>query len=231
MTDVLIPPLVGGSPEDPRGRDGGAVSAPARPGPAEHEVSLPDETVAAGGPSRRTVLGMAVVTGTVAVAGVGAMGVVAGRDDAGVSRGRGTWTSTGTLAVTAVLWVAGRAPSHGHAGGATTDAAAGHEDWSEVLRTELEVHNGTSGPVALSPGQFRLVLPGRGVDVPPLDHGDPPAVVAAGHTVRTWTTFLLPAGVTEAALEFQDVGTPRATDITLPVLLPGTATRRQGSRG
>lgn len=129
-----------------------------------------------------------------------------------ISRGRGTWTSFGSVAVLG----AARGPRHDAAA-----HAAHHENrsdprsplvnrtWTDSIRAEIEVHNGAARPVMLSPGQFRLQVGADGTTVSPYDVGRPPAAIPPGQTVTTWIEYLAPAEESEFSLVYDDTGLPR----------------------
>jgi hypothetical protein len=137
------------------------------------------------------------------------------------TRGRGTWTSFGSVA----LLFAARAArpdsaAHLHEGAAPAGGPLANRTWTTVVRVRLEVHNGSERPALLSPGQFRLRLGATGTTVSPYDVDRPPAAVPPAQTVQTWVTYLAPAEESELSLEYDDTGMarPLTFDLSLPAL-------------
>jgi hypothetical protein len=145
----------------------------------------------------------------------------------GISRGAGAWTSFGTVAVLRAerqsrLGAATSAAGHGdHASAPVTSLEPGNHTFADVVALEVEVHNGTSGPVLLSPGQLRLRLGEQGPTVTPRDSGRAVGAVAAGATERLWVSYLAPSDAGELAAEFTD---PRQADV-LRLDLPSVVRR------
>jgi hypothetical protein len=156
---------------------------------------------------RRAVL----IVGWSAVA-LGAMSALS-VDRAGTGRGRGVWTTFGSVAVLAHRRgvETGVVSGHGHDGGTASRTV------SRVHRIDVEVHNGTARPLLFSPGQFRLRLASDGPSMTPFDAGMAPAALAAGSTVQTWVSYLLPPEADDdAAVEFTEAGPSRT--IAVPAL-------------
>lgn len=156
--------------------------------------------------SRRQVLRAACASGVAAAAGVPLWRAEPGPRT--LSRGRGTWTSTGSVALLGAVAGAAPAPVHGH-------GAAEHSPWATALRVEVEVHNGSHRPVLLSGGQFRLRVDGRSVT--PYGVGRTPGAVEPGQTVRTWVSWLAPGAPAVAVVEYQDPMSDAPLALTVPV--------------
>lgn len=120
-------------------------------------------------------------------------------------------TSFGTVSLLGAR-VSGRTASHGHdtattaAAGAAAAAAtlAAHRTWPGLLRVDVAIANLLERAVAFSPGQFRLRVGADGPTVTALDTELTPGALAAGRTVRTWLTFLVPASPALLSLSFED---------------------------
>lgn len=133
----------------------------------------------------------------------------AGNPDGTPTRGRGTWTRFGSVAV---LSAARRAHSAGHAG---QSVAGAHQSEVDLFWVDVEVHNGLGRPLLFSPGQFRLRLGPRGATVTPFDAGATAGALTGGSTLRTWVSYLVPRGASELRVEFTDAAPSGA--ITVPV--------------
>jgi hypothetical protein len=143
-------------------------------------------------------------------AALGAMSLVS-VERSGPGRGRGVWTTFGSVAVLAhrSAVVTGQLAGHGHGSGTTTVVTA--------HRVDVEVYNGTARPVLFSPGQFRLRLAAEGPSMTPFDAGMGPAALAARSTVQTWVSYLVPPGVAaDAEVEFTEAGPSRT--VVVPAL-------------
>lgn len=167
--------------------------------------------------SRRHVflgLGGTLTTGVAARAWLGG-GSGSGRSP---SRGRGKWTTFGSVAL--LGWnrqhhdTMSAAIRHGggHQGGHQADdgLANPHGVWAESVLVGLEVHNGLDRPMLFSPGQFRLRVGADGPTVTAYDTERPPGALPAGSTLTTWVSFLAPKGADDLAVEFAD---PDADDV------------------
>jgi hypothetical protein len=122
-------------------------------------------------------------------------------------------TSFGTVSLLGAR-VSGRTGAHGHdavtTAGASAAAAvaaatlAAHRTWPGLLRVDVAIANHLERAVAFSPGQFRLRVGADGPTVTALDTELTPGALAAGRTVRTWLTFLVPAAPAVLSLGFED---------------------------
>lgn len=137
-------------------------------------------------------------------------------DRAGPGRGRGAWTTFGSVAVLAHHRGVESGVRTGHGHGADTATTV------STHRIDVEVHNGTARPLLFSPGQFRLRLAPDGPSMTLFDAGMVPAALAAGGTVRTWVSYLLPPGVDgDAEVEFTEAGPARTIVVPAPDLAHG----------
>jgi hypothetical protein len=185
--------------------------------------------------SRRRVLALVCAGGALSAAGP--VGLIATRDGAKppprpIVRGRGSWTSFGSVAVLAAARdVRHDAAAHLHHDPAPAGEPLANRTWSTTVRVEIELHNGSDRPVLLSPGQFRLSLGTTGTTVAPYDAGRPVAAVPAAQTVRTWVTYLAPVEETDLTLRYDDPGLARPLAFHLPATpLPATTTAGGGVR-
>jgi len=169
--------------------------------------------------------------GTVLVGGALASGtaigaVVAGSDtvrpDRVLSRGRGRWTGFGSVNVGA----ARRATLAASAVGAqhqdhNIHVPKSHRTWSDTVRVDVEVHNGTERPILVSPGQFRLRVGSTGPTVTPYQSGWPVGPLSSSTTLSSWITYLAPPGAVDMWVEYVEPGAtaPQAFVISPEVAL------------
>lgn len=149
-----------------------------------------------------TVLGGGAVVSTAAV---GALAAGWGNVARVTTRGRGRWTRFGTVAVL------GASRQHlsagnGHHQQAVSNVPAKHRTWSETVRVDVEVHNGSDQPILVSPGQFRLRLGAGGMTVTPYDAGWSVGPLGASETVASWITYLAPPGGADLWIEYAEPG-------------------------
>jgi hypothetical protein len=177
--------------------------------------------------SRRRVL--AIVCAGGAVSAAGPVWLLANRTETErpprpLGRGRGTWTSFGSVAVLAAVREARHdAAAHLHGESGPVGGPLANRTWSTTVRVQVEVHNGSERAVLLSPGQFRLRIADTDTTVAPYDVGRPAAVVGPGRTVDTWVSYLAPAEESDLRLEYDDTGLSRPLDFRLSVAgLPAT---------
>jgi hypothetical protein len=156
--------------------------------------------------NRRTAL---AATGGLLLSGAAGAWLTLGRGSSGSpTRGRGRWTSFGTVTVLGADRLAGGAAHH-----ATThvhtvvDAGtlAVHDPWRDTVVVDVEVHNGGREPLLVSPGQFRLRV-GDGPTVSLYDSDRPPGPVPAGSTTRMRISYLAPPPGDELTVEFTEAG-------------------------
>jgi hypothetical protein len=142
------------------------------------------------------------------------------------SRGAGQWTSFGSVALTGWSRRSLAAPTeheaghvHGAAPGAASveppdeppdDAAAAlvpsavHGAWTDAVGVDLRVHNGTQGPIELSPGQFRVRVDGGDMTVSLYRTDRTAAPVEAGASADLHIDYLVPPAGSGLTLEFTD---------------------------
>ena len=149
-----------------------------------------------------TVLGGGAVVSTAAV---GALATGWGNFPRVTTRGRGRWTRFGTVAVLGAtrqhLGAAG-----GHHQKAVSNLPAKHQTWSEAVRIEVEVHNGSDQPILVSAGQFRLRLGAGGMTVTPYNAGWPVGPLGPSETVASWISYLAPPGGADLWIEYAEPG-------------------------
>jgi len=117
----------------------------------------------------------------------------------------------GVVADVAVAVLAVGRRSRAPSGGAHAHLA---DSWPDVVHVGLEVDNVGGTAVLLSPGQFRLQLPG-GLSVMPCAWQHGPAALAPREVRRTWVEYRAPAGPDPLRLEFTAAGS--ATPLPLPL--------------
>lgn len=149
-----------------------------------------------------TVLGGGAVVSTAAV---GALATGWGNAPRVTTRGRGRWTRFGTVAVL------GATSGHlvargGHNQKLVANTPVKHRTWSETVRIEVEVHNGSDQPILVSPGQFRLRLGGGGMTVTPYDAGWSVGPLGTSETVASWISYLAPPGGADLWIEYAEPG-------------------------
>lgn len=157
--------------------------------------------------SRRSVVLMACGS----AASLAAVAVWNERRGGTLTRGRGAWTSFGSVAVLGSRREAFVVTGHGGHAGDTRHG--GHAGGTDLVRVEVEVHNGRAAPLLFSAGQFRLRFGARGVTVTPFDVGEPPAAVAGRSTRRTWVSYLVPREVRDWQVEFTEAGPSRVVAV------------------
>jgi hypothetical protein len=141
------------------------------------------------------------------------------------TRGRGTWTTFGSVAL--LGWnrqhpaATGVATRHGGHGAAADGLANPHGVWTETVLVGVQVHNGLDRPMLFSPGQFRLRVGADGPTVTAYDAERPPGGLPARSTLTTWVSFLAPEDAGDLAVEFSD---PEADDVLSLRLGQSTAT-------
>lgn len=162
---------------------------------------------------RHAVLG---IGGTMASAVAAGAWFVNGPGESGSpSRGRGTWTAFGTVAV--LGWSRHRHATdtavHGHSehqGAQEADLIGGpHGIWPQTVVVQVEVHNGLDRPLLFSPGQFRLRVGEDGPSVTPYDTEGSAEGLPARSTRTTWVSFLAPQDAADLAVEFTEAGASR----------------------
>lgn len=125
-----------------------------------------------------------------------------------VTRGRGQWTSFGSVSL--LGWsrhALTRAGSHrGHDVSSDPVPSAVHGAWTDAVLVDVEVHNGTRNPMELSPGQFRVRVDDDGPTVSLYRADRVPGAMAAGTTATLRISYLVPPKGRALSLEFADAG-------------------------
>ena len=168
---------------------------------------------------RNAVLG---IGGTMASAiAAGAWFVNGPGESSSPTRGRGRWTTFGSVAV--LGWSrhrhTGDTSGHGHSQHHGTEQAeligGPHGIWPQTVVVEVEVHNGLDRPLLFSPGQFRLRVGSGGPSVTPYDAEGSAEGLPAHSTRTTWVSFLAPQDAADLAVEFTEAGASRPTSTLL----------------
>jgi len=157
---------------------------------------------------------MLVGAGATGVAALGA-GVLVNRDDAGgPTRRAGEPTSFGSVALLgwsrrSLTAASGHAAAHAHVGphppgGEALVPSAVHGAWTDAMTVDVSVHNGSSAPIELSPGQFRVRVAGGAVTVSLYAADRAAGPVAAGESALLRIDYLVPPPGLGLALEFAD---------------------------
>lgn len=119
----------------------------------------------------------------------------------------------GVVADVAVSVLAVGRRSRAPGGGAHVHEA---QSWGEVVRVGLEAHNTGGTAVLLSPGQFRLQLPGP-LSVMPCAWQHGPCALEPREVRRTWVEYRAPRGVEPLRLEFTAAGSGSPSPLLLAV--------------
>jgi hypothetical protein len=160
--------------------------------------------------SRRHAL--VVLGGGAATAAVARLALFRGQSSSDVTRGRGQWTSFGSVALLASSRLALESPAaagHHHTVSSTPVPSAVHGAWTDAVRVEVEVHNGSRRAMALSPGQFRVRVDGSGPTVSLYRADGGPGALEPGTTSTLQITYLAPPRGRPLSLEFADAGAMR----------------------
>ena len=165
-------------------------------------------------PRRQTLL---MLAGALA-AGAGTIALIRtdGNAASAITRGRGVWTASGTIAV---LGFSRQLRTLGHGGehlSAASTAVVGHT-WPIVLTADVELHNGLDRPLLVAPGQLRLQVGAEGPTVSPLAAGFRAGPQAAGATLTTWVSYLAPDDERPLTLQYSEPGVLAAMPLGLPV--------------
>jgi hypothetical protein len=99
-----------------------------------------------------------------------------------------------------------------------------HGAWREAVTVHVEVRNGMSRPIGLSPGQFRLRVDRTGPTVSLYSADRDPGPLEPGATAAMRITYLVPPPDRRLSLEFSD------TDAVAPVLLGRVGRQLEGGR-
>ncbi len=167
--------------------------------------------------SRRSML---VALGATGASAAAATVVLAHGRSAPPTRGRGEWTTFGTVALLGWSRLAlapgttghehGHAPVHEHVHGPARAASAVpvpsavHGAWTDAVVVDVQVHNGSRSPIELSPGQFRVRVDEGGptVSLYSADRSSGPLEADSTSTLRI--SYLVPPPGPELSLEFAD---------------------------
>jgi hypothetical protein len=158
--------------------------------------------------SRRKLL--VVLGGTAASAAVAT--VTLGREPsaarAQVTRGRGQWTSFGSVSL--LGWsrhsLAPAGSHRGHDVSSVPVPSAVHGAWTDAVVVDVEVHNGGRTPMELAPGQFRVRVDEDGPTVSLYRADRVAGAMAAGTTATMRISYLVPPKGRDLSLEFADAG-------------------------
>lgn len=93
----------------------------------------------------------------------------------------------------------------GHDDGEHQDGRDVAPSWSDVVQVALEARNVGATAVLLSPGQFRLQLPGA-LSVMPCAWQHGPGALQPGEVRRSWVEYRAPAATEPLRLEFSPAG-------------------------
>lgn len=107
-----------------------------------------------------------------------------------------------------------RAPDPGGRGDGYGGGDGQARPWSDVVRVGLDARNTGGTAVLLSPGQFRLQLPGA-LSVMPCAWQHGPGALQPGEVRRTWVEYLAPAGTEPLRLEFSAAGSASPVPLLL----------------
>jgi hypothetical protein len=156
---------------------------------------------------RRLLVVMGCITAPAAVA-TATLGRGPSAARAHVTRGRGQWTSFGSVSL--VGWsrhTLTQAGAHGgHHASSVPVPSAVHGAWTDAVVVDVEVHNGTQNPVELSPGQFRVRVDDDGPTVSLYRADRVPGAMAANTTATLRISYLAPPKQRALSLEFADAG-------------------------
>ena len=176
---------------------------------------------------RRTVI--LAAGGGAASAAIGGATLRRTGSPGGPTRRSGQETSFGSVALLASARLALAPPTgthheHGVLHQSTDPVpSAVHGAWTDAVVVDVEVHNGSSDPVALSPGQFRVRVDGDGPTVSLYDADRDAGPLRARSTTTMRIRYLAPPPEHRVSLEFADMG----ADTTVQL---GTLGRRDGER-
>jgi hypothetical protein len=129
------------------------------------------------------------------------------------TRGPGQWTSFGTVVLLgwSRLALAGSASheqsheeSHENAASDVPVPSAVHGAWTDAVMVDVQVHNGSQGPIELSPGQFRVRVDDGGPTVSLYRSDRPAGRLEAGSTTNLRISYLVPPPGAALSLEFAD---------------------------
>ena len=158
--------------------------------------------------TRRSML---VTLGAAGATAAGASVLLSRPQSSTPTRGPGQWTSFGTVVLLgwSRLALAGSA-SHeqGHqqerAASDTPVPSAVHGAWTDAVMVDVQVHNGSQGPIELSPGQFRVRVDDGGPTVSLYRSDRPAGRLEAGSTTNLRISYLAPPPGAALSLEFAD---------------------------
>jgi hypothetical protein len=160
--------------------------------------------------SRRSLL---VTMGAAGATAAGASVLLAHPQSSLPTRGAGEWTSFGTVVLLgwSRLALAGSADheqshvqSHVHAPSDAPVPSAVHGAWTDAVMVDVQVHNGSRGPIELSPGQFRVRVDDGGPTVSLYSSDRSAGRLEAGETANLRISYLVPPPEAALSLEFAD---------------------------
>ena len=119
---------------------------------------------------------------------------------------------------------AAHAGGHAHyMDGVPVPSGLAHGVWTDEVQVTVELTNGRDVPLLFAPGQFRLHVDDAGASVAPYGAQTPPVSVPARTTLRTWVSYLAPAGAGRLSVEFTEAGSSRPLAIALDQVTAGVA--------
>ena len=175
---------------------------------------------------RRTVI--VAAGGGAASAAIGGAALRWAGSPGGPTLRSGQETSFGSVALLGSAGLTLAPPTGAHHHGALHQSAdpvpsAVHGAWTDAVVVDVEVHNGSSVPVELSPGQFRVRVDGDGPTVSLYDADRDAGPLRPRSTTTMRIRYLAPTPEHRVSLEFADMG----ADTTVQL---GTLDRREEGR-
>ena len=162
--------------------------------------------------TRRSML---VTLGATGATVAGASLLLSHQQSSTPTRGPGEWTSFGTVVLLGWSRLALAASAdheqshehghqHAHGASAAPVPSAVHGAWTDAVLVDVQVHNGSRGPIELSPGQFRVRVDDGGPTVSLYSSDRPAGRLEGGATTTLRITYLVPPPEAALSLEFAD---------------------------